>query len=315
MAFDEVQFPPEISYGSAGGPGFNTAIIEVDSGAEERVSRWTSARRRYNVGYGVKSHDDLHTLITFYIARRGAANGFRFKDWLDYTSASNGRDTPDDEDQAIGTGDASETQFQLIKKYTSGGVTRTRTIEKPTTGTTVIAFDGVAQSTGWSVSTATGIVTFDTAPGSGVAITAGFAFDVPVRFGEGADQLLNLSIEAFDIGSAPDIELVEIIDEGELDEEYHYGGGSYLAISTDTQLAISDGRSLVVNCSASGKYVKLPDPSGLVAGGPYFYIYNEGANSILVKDYGGNTLVTLAQDDACVAFIGLVSSTLTWFTL
>ncbi len=38
MSFHDVRFPTDISYGSSGGPGFSTAIIEVDSGAEERIS-------------------------------------------------------------------------------------------------------------------------------------------------------------------------------------------------------------------------------------------------------------------------------------
>ena len=43
-----------------------------------------------------------------------------------------------------------------------------------------IAFGGLKQASGGSVDTTTGLVTFSAAPGSGVAITAGFEFDVPV---------------------------------------------------------------------------------------------------------------------------------------
>lgn len=312
MGFDEVQFPTTISYGSSGGPGFSTAIIETDSGAEERVSRWTSARRRYNVAYGIKSKDDLHTLIKFYIARRGAASGFRYKDWLDFTSAANGQDAIDDEDQVIGTGDASETQFQLIKKYTSGAVTRTRNITKPITVS--IALDGAPQGAGWSVNTATGIVTFAAAPGNGVEITAGFTFDVPVRFGRVVDDLLDLNIEAFDIGSVPSIELVEIRDETVLDEEFYYGGGQDMAISSNTQLAIADGRVLNITPSAAGKEVYLPATTGLVAGGPYFYIRNgSAADTFALKTVGGAAgVIVVGTETTVTVILILFNAVLVW---
>lgn len=50
-----------------------------------------------------------------------------------------------------------------------------------------MALGGIAQASGWSVDTTTDLATFTNAPASGSAITAGFEFDVPVRFD--TDQL------------------------------------------------------------------------------------------------------------------------------
>lgn len=71
---------------------------------------------------------------------------------------------------------------QLTKVYASGAYSWTRTITKPVAGTVKVAKAGVLQTSGFSVDTTTGIVTFTNAPASGVAVTAGFEFDVPVRF-------------------------------------------------------------------------------------------------------------------------------------
>ncbi len=45
-----------------------------------------------------------------------------------------------------------------------------------------VALDGVEQGSGWSVDTTTGVVTFTTPPANGVAVQAGYEFDVPARF-------------------------------------------------------------------------------------------------------------------------------------
>ena len=66
---------------------------------------------------------------------------------------------------------------------------------------------GVEQMTGWSVDNSNGSVTFNTAPGAGVAITAGFEFDVPVRFDTDA---LDVTLDVERLGSITSIALLEI---------------------------------------------------------------------------------------------------------
>lgn len=197
MAFIETRFPADISYGSAGGPEYSTDIVITQGGYEQRNINWGASRARYNAAYGVRTQAQLDALIAFFRARKGRADGFRFKDWTDYRVSGG----------AIGTGDGSTTQFQLVKLYTSGAVTETRAIKKPVSGSIAIYKNAVLQTTGYSVSTITGMVTFSSAPSAGVAITADFEFDVPVRFDT---DRLSASLESYGISSVKDIPLVEV---------------------------------------------------------------------------------------------------------
>jgi uncharacterized protein (TIGR02217 family) len=198
MAFVEVQFPTDISYGSSGGPEYATDIVATNSGYEQRNINWAQARARYNVAHGVKTKAQLDALIAFFRARKGRAHGFRFKDWTDYQTATA---------ENIGTGNGVITQFQLVKRYVSGGVTELRTIKKPVSGTVQIFKNGVLQAAGVAIDTTTGIVTFTTAPAASQAITASFQFDVPVRFDT---DKLSATLDAYGVHSWLDIPLVEI---------------------------------------------------------------------------------------------------------
>lgn len=206
MSFDEVRFPDNIGRGARGGPERRTRVVELASGREERNAVWADSRRRYDVSYGIRRADDLAAVIAFFEARNGRLLGFRFKDWADYKSCAPSG-TPSALDQPIGTGNGSATAFQLAKRYTSGARTWERTITKPVAGSVLIALGGVAQPSGWSLDTATGIVTFVTAPGSGVAVTAGFEFDVPVRFDT---DMLDVTLDFERLGSIQSIPLIEV---------------------------------------------------------------------------------------------------------
>jgi len=319
MGFHEfATYPEKLNYGSRGGPGFSTSIIEVDSGREERTAHWSRAKHRYNVAYGIKSLDDLSELITFYHARLGPAYGFRFKDWLDFSSAPNHRDTPTMTDQEIGVGDNSETQFQLLKKYTSGAVTRTRMITK-ITGSVLIALDGITSGIAYTVDNATGLVTFASPPGSGVVITAGFTFDVPVRFGKELDQVLSLAYSTFSTGGIEDVPLVEIVDDN-LTDEFYFGGSD---IQTDTvELPVAwptfSARAWIYILPYGARTIRLPNPTSpevLPGGGPYFYIMNDSTSlyNLTVADHNGVTLKTLTPGTGTV--IVLDSDTPKWYAL
>jgi uncharacterized protein (TIGR02217 family) len=206
MAFHEVRFPDSISRGARGGPERRTQIVELASGDEERNASWANSRRRYDVSYGIRRADDLAAVVAFFEARNGPLHGFRFKDWSDYKSGlpSNVRSPLD---QAIGTGDGTTTAFQLVKHYTSGAQSWTRTITKPVAGSVRLALGGVEQASGWSVDATSGVVTFASAPDAGVAVTAGFEFDVPVRFDS---DTLDVTLDIERLGSITSIPLVEL---------------------------------------------------------------------------------------------------------
>lgn len=194
--FHEVQFPPDIAYGATGGPGYTTSILTTVSGHERRNAAWAEARGRWNVASGLKRRDQVEALIAFFRARKGRAWGFRFKDWTDFEAA----------DQKLGLGDGSTRSFQLARHYVSAGVIETRTIAKPVPGSLAVRRDG-SPVANWSVDTATGIVTFSSAPPAGAVLTADFAFDVPARFD--TDQM-DLTLERFALGSWGQIPIVEI---------------------------------------------------------------------------------------------------------
>lgn len=208
--FDEVQFPPKISFGSTFGPRRRTEIARLGSGAEERNAVWANSRREGNAGVGIKSHDDIHAIIAFFEARNGRLRGFRFKDWSDYKSCPP-LQTPTPVDQLLGVGDGTNDTFQLVKHYTSGAVTWTRTINKPVGGTVRVAVDAVERTAGehFNVNHATGIVTFTEGniPTEGESVTAGYEFDVPVRFDI---DYLAVNLSFLNAGEVPDVPVIEI---------------------------------------------------------------------------------------------------------
>jgi uncharacterized protein (TIGR02217 family) len=311
--FDEVRFPINISYGSRGGPGFKTNVVTTDSGAEQRVARWTSARRQFNAAYGVKSYADLVALSDFYIARLGVTRGFRYKDWLDFTTAVDRRSAPSLLDVSIGIGDGATTNFQLCTKYG----TKVRNISKPVTGTELVALNGVLQTSGYTIDYTTGIITFSTAPAIGVVVTAGCEFDVPVRFGTEIDDTLQLSIDDFGSGSSQSIPLVELADGTVTYDDYFFGGAYEKAIAADLQLSLSNGRVQAINPTATSLKVKLPSTAGILPGGPIFYIFNEGSHDLIVADLAGSTLVTLSAGEGCEVILSVTSDNATkvWYIL
>lgn len=195
--FHEVRFPEGIARGATGGPGYDTTIVSTVAGYERRNANWAQARGRWDVGSGLKRREDLLTLIAFFRARQGRAFGFRFKDWTDFTATN----------VTLGSGDGAKKVFQLVKRYASGGVEVVRSVTKPVIGSLMVYRDGVVVGAGVSLDSASGLVTFGTAPAPGAAISATFEFDVPVRFD--TDQM-GVSLDAYDRGSWPEIPIVEI---------------------------------------------------------------------------------------------------------
>ena len=207
MTFHEIRFPTAIAFHSTGGPERKTEIVALGSGYEERNAVWAGSRRRFDVGSGVKTLDDLGAVIAFFEARMGRLYAFRFKDFADYKSCAPGASVAPT-DQAIATGDGATKTFQLVKTYASGPSGWTRAVKKPVAGAVRIAVAGTELPSGWSVDTTTGLVTFASAPAHGAAITAGFEFDVPARFDTDS---LSVNLASFAAGEIPAIPLVEVL--------------------------------------------------------------------------------------------------------
>jgi uncharacterized protein (TIGR02217 family) len=205
MSFHEVQFPPAISFGASGGPERRTEIVTLASGFEERNTPWADSRRRYDAGFGARSLDDLEEIVAFFEARRAQLHGFRWKDWTDFKSCPASAD-PDASDQNIGSGNGVEVAFQLTKTYESGGVSYVRSITKPVAGRVLVAVDG-AEIINFACDYETGLVTLNDAPASGAMVTAGFEFDVPVRFDS---DRIETSVASFNVGEIPSVPVVEV---------------------------------------------------------------------------------------------------------
>ncbi len=206
MAFHAIRFPLDVALGARGGPERATDIVTLQSGREERNSRWSRSRHRYNAGYGVKSRSDMQAVLSFFEERRGRFHSFLWRDALDFSS---GAATPLPADQQIGVGDGVKTAFQLTKTYGASFDPYPRPITRPVAGSVRVAVDGAELLTGFSVNTTTGILTFSVAPATGKAVTAGFLFDVPVRFD--IDRL-DIELSSFDAAAAPSIPLIEVLE-------------------------------------------------------------------------------------------------------
>ncbi|MEM9436334.1 MAG: DUF2460 domain-containing protein [Pseudomonadota bacterium] len=206
--FHEVRFPTTLSFGSVGGPERRTEIVTLANGFEERNTPWAHSRRRYDAGVAMRSLDDVEDLIAFFEARQGQLYGFRWKDWTDYRSVASSRDIAFD-DQVIGNGDGVTQDFPLLKTYRSGTHTYARPIQKPVAGTIRVglADDEKQEGIDYEVDLTTGIVSFAHPPDENAEVTAGYEFDVPVRFDTNSIQN---SVASFRAGDAPSVPIVEI---------------------------------------------------------------------------------------------------------
>jgi uncharacterized protein (TIGR02217 family) len=209
-SFHDVRFPLGVSFGATGGPERRNEIVSLTSGREKRNARFSQSRRHYDAGTGVRSLSDLHDVLAFFEARRGSLHAFRFRDPFDMKSCRP-EEAVSATDQVLGLGDGTKARFALTKSYGEGEDTYRRLIARPVAETLRVAVDGVEKTSpaDWSFDFATGEAVF--APGSipsaGEAVTAGYEFDVPVRFDT---ERIAVSLTAFKAGQIPSISLIEV---------------------------------------------------------------------------------------------------------
>jgi uncharacterized protein (TIGR02217 family) len=198
QAFDDVLFPLALGREAEVAPEVSTTVLTSAGGHEARNAAWAEARTRYDVGPGVRSEADIRELLAFYRARMGPARAFRLRDPFDDCSNDDG--APGATDQVIGTGDGTQQAFALVKHY--GEVARR--IARPVAGSVRVAVDGV-ETGGFAMDG--GTVVLDAPPEEGAVVTAGFRFDVVVRF---AEDSLSVNRATFMAGAAPSVPLVEV---------------------------------------------------------------------------------------------------------
>jgi uncharacterized protein (TIGR02217 family) len=190
-------FPTDLAFEHPGGPEYNTDVQILESGHEQRNSFWPEPKYSWDVGYGVKTFDKVYALLEFFHACRGRAKPFRFKDWADYkSSAVTG--AVNFTDQSLGVATAGQTQFQLIKTYAKSPYETVLDIIKPKGSTVRVGVNGVEETTGWTVSEVTGLITRSVALAGGETVTWGGEFYRKARFD--VDKI-PVQFHAWEVGS------------------------------------------------------------------------------------------------------------------
>lgn len=189
----DVRLPDDVEQGARGGPGFKTTIVTLSNGEEQRNQEWSVARGAWDIGYGIRNRADMEAVYAFFMARKGRAFGFRFKDWLDYAAVA----------EAVGT-PADPLTRQLQKTYQDDVAAYVRTIVLPVADTLHVYIDDIETVSGWTLGD-NGLLTFDSDPGENVK--ASFEFDLPARFDTDGIPFSVLNLNAIAATNIPIIEL------------------------------------------------------------------------------------------------------------
>lgn len=203
MSFHHVRINDAVNTRITGGPRRKTSVIEQTSGVEYRNTSWADSQHVYIISYQNRNARELERLKAFFEVHGGKLIGFQYKDWMDYKSCSV-MDTPKFTDQVIARGDGKTRVFQLVKNYEVGNLGYSRDIVLPLAGTVKL---GVSGKQVGGVLLPNGLVMLDAVPRNNAVITAGYEFDVPVRFD--TDEL-DIMSENPHIGSAQRLSIVEL---------------------------------------------------------------------------------------------------------
>jgi uncharacterized protein (TIGR02217 family) len=147
-------------------PIFNTKIQKAVSARETRIAFMAYPIYKIELTFDYLSLQDWATFGGFFKTRRGKWDSFLFNDVRDNSVTA----------QGFGTGTGAATQFQLTRAL--GGYTEP--VEN-LNGTPSIYINGVLQSGTYSINS-TGLVTFNSAPANGAALTWTGSFYWRVRF-------------------------------------------------------------------------------------------------------------------------------------
>ena len=215
MSFIDAYLPTGVpGYPCASAPRTKTTINVTSGGRENRNREWVHPQHRFVLPEAAgREWSVVEALKKHWLIMAGPAHSWPFRDPLDFASRNltkpNVTPTVAASDQLIGTGTGFTDTFQLVKTYTVGAETYTRTIHLPRLSSVVISANGaVVDPANYSVSRPGGVVTFNAPPTNGHAIRAGFLFDCEVRF-ESDDQLESI-LRTYQVGGFADITLIEV---------------------------------------------------------------------------------------------------------
>lgn len=207
-AFHDIRLPLKLARGAVGGPERQTDVVALANGREVRIASLAASRRRWELAGALRSLDELALLTAFFEARLGRLHAFRFRDPADHKSCVPSG-TPGPADQLLGVGDGVRTSFALVKHYGDAAGSHARPILLPDPATVRVKVgDAELAAGGFTVAVPAGTVTLANPPPMGVAVRAGFVFDVPVRFDT---DRLDVALDAFDAGRLVSVPLVEVM--------------------------------------------------------------------------------------------------------
>jgi uncharacterized protein (TIGR02217 family) len=171
---------PGLTWNVVKAPTFQTRIQRAVSGRELRALDYPYPLWQFTLGFEflrdnpAADYDELRTLLGFYMLCQGAFGTFLFQDPSDYQATG----------QAIGTGNAAQTLFQLVRAI--GAALPGGGFAEPILAPNLVSavyLNGVVQSpAAYSVDPNTGLVSFTAPPGNGAVVSADFSFYFRCRF-------------------------------------------------------------------------------------------------------------------------------------
>lgn len=216
--FRDVPLPTGVrGFPTTSAPRFNVDLVEVASGDESANELWSYALHTFKLPDAIRDQTTFEALRSQWYIMGGPARLFPFTDPLDFSSVPQicAGEAPAiaATDVLIGVGNGVQVRFQLRKSYTREGFTYYRPIQLPVVASVLVAIDGVdpASAPGgpfvYTVEREGGALVFTTPIPNGRVVTAGFNFEVPVRF-ESNDQFSGVT-KAFQLSGFSDLTLLE----------------------------------------------------------------------------------------------------------
>lgn len=199
--FHEIRFPEDVSWGSSGGPIYKTQIFTSFRGYEKRNTDWSQPMMRFNVAYGIKTDLQMLSMLEFFNARQGMANGFRYKNWCNYQITG----------KAFATGDGESTRLPIWKFYGFDGARHYKRLRKIVRGSVTgvqIGAEPVVEGVDFTIDYDAGEIAFNTIPSYALPIRCQtLEFDEPVRF---TTDRIQAVIDSFDNQSLSRLELISV---------------------------------------------------------------------------------------------------------
>jgi uncharacterized protein (TIGR02217 family) len=119
MALFDNRLPDCYSFGAKGGPKFSTEVNRTQGGQRFANRNWTYPLHVWDISHGIKTQEDFETIRAFFYNVAGQADGFRFKDHLDFEANS----------QPLNF--VSGSTWQTYRAYVRGSRTFLRKITRP----------------------------------------------------------------------------------------------------------------------------------------------------------------------------------------